>query len=80
MQQSLNVMSGLLRVNQVARALGCSETWLRSAEQRGRIPKARRDLNGWRYYTEQDIENLRAVLLGDQRHRPDQGANGQVGP
>ena len=38
----------LLRVNKVARELGVSETWLRRAEQQGRIPKARRDMNGWR--------------------------------
>lgn len=53
----------LLRVNEVARELGISEAWLRRAEQSGRIPKAQRDLNGWRVYTEDDIVILRRVLL-----------------
>ncbi len=53
----------LLKVNEVARELGCSETWLRRSEQRGRIPRARRDLNGWRVYTEADVEALRQVLF-----------------
>lgn len=53
----------LLRVNEAARELGCSATWLRRAEHRGRIPKAQRDLNGWRRYTEEDIDALRRVLF-----------------
>ena len=53
----------LLRVNEAARQLGISETWLRRAEQRGRIPRARHDLNGWRVYTVEDVESLRRVLF-----------------
>ena len=53
----------LLRVNEAARELGCSETWLRRAEQHGRIPKARRDGNGWRFYTKGDLAALRQVLV-----------------
>lgn len=45
-----------------AQALGCSETWLRRAESRGLIPKARRDLRGWRVYTEADISALKGLL------------------
>ena len=52
----------LLKVHEVARELGCSETWLRRAEQRGHIPKARRDLNGWRVYTVADVAVLRELL------------------
>ena len=55
----------LLRVNQTARELGISEAWLRRAESRGRIPKARRDINGWRVYTEEDVEVLRKALFPD---------------
>jgi len=51
------------RVNQVARELGVSESWLRRGGQQGRIPKARRDLNNWRVYSEQDITDLRDALL-----------------
>ena len=57
------VVAQLIRVNQAARELGISESWLRRAEQRGRIPKARRDLNGWRVYTEADIAALQDVLV-----------------
>ena len=53
----------MLRVNEAARELGISEAWLRRAEERGRIPKARRDINGWRIYTEEDVANLREVLF-----------------
>jgi DNA-binding transcriptional MerR regulator len=41
----------MLRVNEAARELGVSESWLRRADKGGRIPKARRDINGWRLYT-----------------------------
>ncbi len=54
---------GLMRVNEVARELQVSESWLRRAESRGRIPKARRDMNGWRVYSESDIAALRLVLV-----------------
>jgi DNA-binding transcriptional MerR regulator len=53
----------LLKVNEVARELGCSESWLRRSEQRGRIPKARRDINGWRVYTDEDVNTLRQILF-----------------
>lgn len=50
-------------VSKVARELGRSERWLRQAEGKGKIPKARRDFNGWRVYTEEDIEGLRSLLI-----------------
>lgn len=52
-----------IRVYEVARELGVSESWLRRAEGRGRIPKARRDMNGWRIYSQADIAALRLVLV-----------------
>ena len=58
----------LLRVNEVARVLEISESWLRRAEKRGRIPIARRDLNGWRYYTVSDVDQLRGLLA---QYRPE---------
>ena len=51
-----------LKVHQAARLLSCSEAFLRRAERKGRIPKARRDLNGWRVYTQRDIQILRRLL------------------
>ena len=56
-------MTNLLRVNEAARKLGVSEAWLRRSEGRRGVPKARRDLNGWRVYTEEDIAALRDMLL-----------------
>ncbi len=53
----------LLRVNQAARELGISEAWLRRAEKSGRIPEARRDVNGWRVYTEEDVVSLRQAFF-----------------
>jgi DNA-binding transcriptional MerR regulator len=56
-------MERVLTVSEAARQLGRSERWLREAEARGKIPKARRDLNGWRVYTEEDLERLRQLLV-----------------
>ena len=53
----------LMRVNEVARELQVSESWLRRAEGRGRIPVARRDMNGWRVYSQADIATLRQLLV-----------------
>ena len=56
-------MGRILTVSEAARELGRSERWLREAEKRGKIPKARRDLNSWRVYTEEDLERIRELLL-----------------
>ena len=52
-----------LRVNEAARESGVSEAWLRRSKRTGRIPMARRDLNGWRVYTEADVAVLRELLF-----------------
>ena len=57
----------LLRVNDAAGELGISGSWLRRAEQRGKIPPAKRDLNGWRVYTEADVALLREKLFPASR-------------
>lgn len=46
-------------VSEAARKLGLSVDWLRRAERRGSLPPARRDKNGHRYYTPEDLERLR---------------------
>ena len=52
-------------ISEVARQLGLSAEWLRQGEKRGSLPRARRDRNGHRYYTHQDLERLRnRRLLG----------------
>lgn len=61
-------METILTVSEAARRLGRSERWLRGAEVKGKIPKARRDLNGWRVYTERDIETLASLLIPESKH------------
>jgi len=56
-------MERVFTVSETARELGRSERWLRQAEARGKIPKARRDLNGWRVYTEEDVDHLKELLV-----------------
>ncbi len=50
-------------VSEAARELGLSAEWLREGERRGSLPKAKRDRNGYRYYTDGDIERLRTRRL-----------------
>ena len=75
MEMQENVKFGPFRVSQAARLLGCSETWLRRAEQHGKIPKAKRDINTWRYYTMEDIAVLQAALLPESEEPADTSKN-----
>lgn len=59
-------MDRVLKVAEAARELGRSERWLRKAEAEGKIPKAKRDLNGWRVYSNEDIAKIRNLILGSQ--------------
>lgn len=59
-------MQVILKVSQAARELERSERWLRDAERKGKIPKARRDLNGWRVYTAEDIVILKELIIGSR--------------
>jgi len=54
-------------IGDVASSLGISSEWLRQLERTGRIPPARRDINGYRRYDEQDLERLRAILFPPAR-------------
>jgi DNA-binding transcriptional MerR regulator len=56
-------------ISEAACELSLSAEWLREGEKRGALPLARRDRNGHRYYTYEDIERLRnRKLLGrDER-------------
>jgi len=48
-------------ISEVASELGISTVWLRKGEQRGFFPPARRHpTNGHRYYTQEDVERLKA--------------------
>jgi DNA-binding transcriptional MerR regulator len=46
----------IYRISEAARELGLSAEWLRQGEKQGSLPPARRDRNGYRYYTHVDIE------------------------
>ncbi len=46
------------RISEAARELGISAEWLRAGEKRGFFPPARRDRNGHRYYTPEDMKRL----------------------
>jgi MerR family transcriptional regulator, Zn(II)-responsive regulator of zntA len=55
----------LYSISEAARELELSAEWLRQGEKRGSLPQAKRDRNGYRIYTEGDIERLRnRRLLG----------------
>ena len=56
-------MRRVFGITEVAKELGCSTRWLRDAEKKGKLPKARRDLNNWRVYTEEDLNRLRELLI-----------------
>jgi DNA-binding transcriptional MerR regulator len=53
----------LYGISEAARELGLSAEWLRAGERRGSLPPAKRDRNGYRYYTPEDIERLRKRRL-----------------
>ncbi len=55
------------RITEAGRMLGCSNDWLREAEQLGRLPPSRRDLNGWRVYTPSDIERIKAIMVPEEK-------------
>ena len=63
----------LLRVNDAAGELGISGSWLRRAEKRGQIPAAKRDLNGWRIYTEADVALLQEKFFPVTKVIPESG-------
>ena len=52
-----------MTVSETARHLERSADWLRDAEAKGKIPKAKRDLNGWRVYTEEDVAKIKELLV-----------------
>ena len=56
-------MMTVLRISQAARQLGMSVDFLREGEKKGKIPKAKRDINRWRVYTEEDLQLLRGLLV-----------------
>ena len=69
--QNLSVLKErqTFRIGQAAEALSVTPSWLRFGERLGALPLARRDSNGWRYYTPQDIERLRRLGVGQGKRQ-----------
>ncbi len=61
-------MNGVVHISEAARRLGVSPQHLRVLEWQGRIPLARRDLNG-RIYSDFDVELLRSMGVGARPRR-----------
>jgi hypothetical protein len=61
-------MSGEFHIGEAARRLGVTPQHIRMLEWEGRIPRARRDLNG-RIYTPFDVELLRSMGVGSHPRR-----------
>jgi DNA-binding transcriptional MerR regulator len=53
------------RINSLAKELGVSVQTIKNYEEKGILPKARRDDKGWRYYTEEDVLKVRALYMDD---------------
>jgi DNA-binding transcriptional MerR regulator len=62
----MEVKPRIYRISEAARELGLSTEWLRQGEKRGSLPPARRDRNGHRYYTPEDIQRLHKRHLTKQ--------------
>ena len=62
-----------LTISEAADELGVTPGWLRFGERLGALPLARRNPNGWRYYTLEDIERLRRLGVGERKRRLAEG-------
>lgn len=51
-----------MRIGNVSKRVGTSTSWLRKLEHQGKIPRARRDRNGHRRYTPEDVDRIRRVI------------------
>jgi DNA-binding transcriptional MerR regulator len=59
----------IFHIGQAADALGVSRNWLRFSERLGTTPRARRDEQGWRIYSTEDVERLRRLGVGARKRR-----------
>jgi DNA-binding transcriptional MerR regulator len=60
---------GTRTISQAAEELGVSPSWLRFGERLGALPLARRTSSGWRYYTQEDIQRLQRLGVGERKRR-----------
>ena len=50
------------KIGELARELDRSTLTIKKWEEIGLIPKAKRDSRGWRYYTDNDIREIKTIL------------------
>ena len=50
------------RIGELAKELDRSTLTIKKWEENGLIPEAKRDSRGWRYYTEEDINEIKVIL------------------
>lgn len=62
----MHTVERIYSISEAARELDLSAAWLREGEKRGCLPKARRDRNGYRYYTSDDLGRLRNRRFEDR--------------
>ncbi len=60
---------GPYSISEAAEALAVTPSWLRFGERLGALPLARRTPAGWRFYTEEDLERLRRLGVGERKRR-----------
>ena len=52
----------IYRIGEVAKELDRSTLTIKKWEGNRRIPRAKRDSRGWRYYTEDDVNEIKRIL------------------
>jgi DNA-binding transcriptional MerR regulator len=69
--QNLSVLKErqTFRIGQAAEALSVTPSWLRFGKRLGALRLARRDSNGWKYYTPEDFERLRRLGVGQGKQQ-----------
>jgi DNA-binding transcriptional MerR regulator len=60
-------------ISQAADELGVTASWLRFGERLGAFPEARRSPNGYRLYSDEDIDRLRCLGVGERKRRLESG-------
>ena len=62
---SFDDIGKIYRIGELAKELDRSTLTIKKWEEGGLIPKAKRDSRGWRYYTEDDINDIRNIIKGN---------------
>ena len=56
-------------ISEAAEDLNVTPSWLRFGERLGALPLARRTPGGHRYYTQEDLQRLRRLGVGERKRR-----------